>query len=162
MVKCIHAGYHRNKCKISRGHTKELLSYKYISYASSKTHWLYGDVIMDAIASQITSLVIVYSAFYSGADQRKHQTSASLAFVRGIRRGLVNSRHKWPITRKMFPFDDVIMEAECRIYTSVKTKPWAIQIMACRMFTTKPLSEPMLPYFQWDHMDVFQLNLFQI
>ena len=67
---------------------------------------------MGAIASQITSLFIVYSAFYSGADQRKHQSSASLAFVRGIHRGPVNSPHKWPVTRKMFPFDDVIMVGE--------------------------------------------------
>ena len=42
-------------------------------------------------------------------DQRKHQSSASLAFVWGIHRGPVNSPHKWPVTRKMFPFDDVIM-----------------------------------------------------
>ena len=69
----------------------------------------YGDVIMDAIASQITSLTIVYSIVYSDADQRKHQSSASLAFVRGIHGGPVNSPHKWPVTRKMFPFDDVIM-----------------------------------------------------
>ena len=48
---------------------------------------------------------------YSGADQRKHQSSASLAFVRGIHRWAVNSPHKWPVTRKMFPFDDVIMVA---------------------------------------------------
>ena len=66
-------------------------------------------VIMGAIASQITSLTIVYSIVYSDADQRKHQSSASLAFVRGIHRGPVNSPHKWPVTRKMFPFDDVIM-----------------------------------------------------
>ena len=69
----------------------------------------YGDVIMGEIASQITSLAIVYSAFYSGADQKKHQSPASLAFVRGIHRGPVNSPHKWPVARKMFPFDDVIM-----------------------------------------------------
>ena len=56
---------------------------------------------MDAIASQITSFTIVYSTVYSDTDQRKHQSSASLAFVRGI--------HKWPVTRKMFPFDDVII-----------------------------------------------------
>ena len=61
------------------------------------------------MASQITSLTIVYSNVYSGSDQRKHQSSASLAFVRGIHRGPVNSPHKWPVTRKMFPFDDVIM-----------------------------------------------------
>ena len=59
---------------------------------------------MGTIASQISSLNI-----YSDADQRKHQSSASLAFVRVIHRGPVNSPHKWPVTRKMFPFDDVIM-----------------------------------------------------
>ena len=68
----------------------------------------YYDVIMGAIASQITSLTIVYSTVYSGADQSKHQSSASLAFVWGIHPP-VNSPHKWPVTRKMFPFDDVIM-----------------------------------------------------
>ena len=41
--------------------------------------------------------------------QRKHRSSASLAVVRRIHRWLVNSPHKWPVTRKMFPFDDVIM-----------------------------------------------------
>ena len=69
----------------------------------------YGDVIMGAIGSQITSLTIVYSTVYSDAEQRKHQSSASLAFVRGIPRFPVNSPHKWPVTRKMFPFDDIIM-----------------------------------------------------
>ena len=64
---------------------------------------------MGAMASQITSLTIVYSIVYWGTDQRKHQSSASLAFVRGIHRGPVNSPHKGPVTRKMFPFDDVIM-----------------------------------------------------
>ena len=64
---------------------------------------------MTTMASQITSLMVVYSTVYSGADQRKYQSSASLAFVRGIHRGPVNSPHKWPVTRKMFPFDNVIM-----------------------------------------------------
>ena len=40
---------------------------------------------------------------------KKHQSSASLAFLWGIQRRPVNSPHKWPVTRKMFPFDDVIM-----------------------------------------------------
>ena len=74
-----------------------------------RRHWHYSDVIMSTIASQIISLIIVYSTVYSGADQRKHQSSASLAFVRGIHRWPVNSPHKWPVTRKMFPFDDVIV-----------------------------------------------------
>ena len=68
------------------------------------------DVIMiSAMASQITRLTIVYSTVYSGADQRKHQRSTSLAFVRGIHRWPVNSSHKRPVTRKLLPFDDVIM-----------------------------------------------------
>ena len=69
----------------------------------------YNDVIMGAMTSQITSLTIVYSTVYSDADQRKHQSSASLAFVRGIQRWPVNSPHKGPVTRKMFPLGDVIM-----------------------------------------------------
>ena len=72
----------------------------------------YDDVIMGAMASQITSLTIV-STVYSDADQRQHQSSASLAFVRGIHRGPVNSPHKWPVTRKMSPFDDIIMVILC-------------------------------------------------
>ena len=68
-----------------------------------------SDVTMSTIASQITSLTIVYSTVYSGPDQTKYQSSASLAFVWGIQRGPVNSPHKWPVTRKMFTFDNVIM-----------------------------------------------------
>ena len=63
----------------------------------------YFDVIMGAIASQITSLMIVYSTVYLCADQRKHQSSAPLAFVWGIHRWPVNSPHKGPVTRKMCP-----------------------------------------------------------
>ena len=87
-----------------------------VSFSGASDHWgdrtnalHYNDVVMGAISSQITSLTIVYSTVYSDADLRKHQSSASLAFVRGIHRGLVNSPHKWPVTRKMFPFDDVNM-----------------------------------------------------
>ena len=78
---------------------------------------------MGAIASQITSLTIVFSTVYLDTDQRKHQSSASLAFVRGIHRRPVNSPHKWPVTRKMFPFDGVIMSnvAHPRAKPSLKT-----------------------------------------
>ena len=78
----------------------------------------YSNTIMGAMASQITRLTIVYSAVYSDVDQRKHQSSASLPFVRGIHRWPVNSPHKWPVTRKMFPFDDVIRVSVAR-YTHV-------------------------------------------
>ena len=76
---------------------------------SSTWYFHYNDATMSTIASQITSLTIVYSIVYSGADLSKHQSSASQAFVWGIHRSPVNSPHKWPVTRKMFPFDDVIM-----------------------------------------------------
>ena len=78
----------------------------------------YCDVIMGAMASQITSFTIAYSSVHSGTDQRKHQSSASLAYVRGIHRWPVNSPHIWPVTRKIFPFDDVIMS---------KSKTWQHQ-----------------------------------
>ena len=68
----------------------------------------YNDVIMNAMASQITSLTIVYATVYSGSNQRKHQRPATLAFVRGIQRWPVNSPRKGS-TRKNFPFDDVII-----------------------------------------------------
>ena len=84
---------------------------------------------MGAMGSQITSLTIVYSTVHSGTDQRKHQSSALLAFVRGIHRRPVISPYKWPATRKMFPFDDVIMihTHMCILYTytSVHTCAWA-------------------------------------
>ena len=62
----------------------------------------YNDVVMNAMTSQITSLTIVCSTVYSGADRREHQSSESLAFVRGIHQWPVNSPHKWPVTRKIW------------------------------------------------------------
>ena len=97
----------------------------------SSTHH-YNDVIMGTIASQITSLTIVYSTVYSDADQRKHQRSASLAFVRGIYQGPVNFPHKWPLTRKLFPFDDVIMMYLIRKLLSLRcvlSQLWSDKLM---------------------------------
>ena len=76
------------------------------------------------MASQITSLTIAYSTVYSDADQRKNQSSESLAFVWGIHQSPVNSPHKGLVTRKMFPFDDVIIGAVMRKYL-----PWTSIIM---------------------------------
>ena len=88
----------------------DCLYYGAIIVVGHEKTWVhYSDVMMSPTASQITSLAIVYSSVYSGADQRKHQSSASLAFVRGIHRWPVNSLHKGPVTRKIFPFDDVII-----------------------------------------------------
>ena len=63
----------------------------------------YSDVIMSAIASQMTGVSIVFSIVPSGADKRKHQSSASLGFVSRFH------SHKGSVTRKMFPFVYVIM-----------------------------------------------------
>ena len=105
----------------SRGRNSEYQAWKFLSVSPGLILYHYKDlnelsvcarhyidVTMTTMASQITSLTIVYSIVYSGTDQRKHQSSASLAFVRGIHWGPVNSPHKGPVTRKMFPFDDVI------------------------------------------------------
>ena len=79
---------------------------------------------MSAMASQITSLTSVYSTVYSGADQSKIQSSASLAFVMGIHRWPVNSPHKWPVTRKMIPFDDIIIiSLRSDIYSLITNVP---------------------------------------
>ena len=61
-------------------------SYKVV-FACEGTHFChYNDLTMTMMAPQITSLTVVYSIVDAGADQRKHQSSASLAFVRGIHR----------------------------------------------------------------------------
>ena len=62
----------------------------------------YNYVIMSLMVFQITSLTIVYSIVYSSVFQRKHQSSAPLAFEWGIHRSPVNSPHKWQVTRKYF------------------------------------------------------------
>ena len=71
--------------------------------------WFPSDFIMSTMESQMTSVSTVYSNVCWGTDQRKHQSSASLAFVREIPRWPVNFPHKRPVTWKMFPLDYVIM-----------------------------------------------------
>ena len=90
----------------------------------------YSNIIMRVMAFQITSISMVCLTICSGADQRKNQSATSLAFVRGIQRWPVNSLHKGPVTRKMFPFNDVIMHLE--------------KIMAYCLFDTTALPEWML------------------
>ena len=97
----------------------------------------YNDVKMSAMASQITSLTIVYS---TDADQRKHQSSALLAFVRGIPRWPTNFPHKRPVTRKMFSFDDASCRWAVRSLISSATRWWQ---------QTKKIKD--LPYlFLWE------------
>ena len=93
-----------------------------------------------AMASQIISLTIDYSTIYSGADQRKHQSSVSLAFVWGIHRWLVNSPHKWPVTRKIFPVDDIIM---CAVYPMGFTHGF---VMLCFVVVLLPYFSGFLSY----------------
>ena len=95
----------------------------------------YGDVTMGAIASQITSVSNVYSTVCSGTDQRKHQSSASLAFVRGIHRGPVNSPHKRSVTRKIFPLDDIIMQRIYDVHKEVSVRricPWNLRMSSAK------------------------------
>ena len=113
----------------------------------------YNDVIMGAIACQITSLTIVYSIVYWDADQRKHQSSASLAFVRRIHRWPVNSPHKWPVARKIFSFDDVIMMILCILSNNAvvwmsiiwKESKWAILPDKCTHLLLTWPSGPLIP-----------------
>ena len=69
----------------------------------------YNEFIVSVMASQITIITIVCSMVYSNSGQRKRQSFASLVFVKEIHRWPVNSPHKGPITRKVSPFDDVII-----------------------------------------------------
>ena len=89
-----------------------------VSWGTTPLLWLqcacvssshHSDAIMIAMASQITGVLFVCSTVCSGAGQRKHHSYESLAFVTGIHRWPVDSPHKGPVTRNMFPFDDVIM-----------------------------------------------------
>ena len=115
----------------------------------------YSDVIMSAMASRITGISMVCSTFCSGTYQRKQQSSASLAFVWGIHRWPANYPHKGPVTRKMFPFDNVIMNSlqggywnieyfeetyslsPIDAYTRQQTRPSLFEIMAWLLFGTK-------------------------
>ena len=97
-----------------------------------------SDAIMSAMASQITGFTIVYSTVCSGANQRKHQSSVWLAFE--IHRWPVNSLHEGPVTRKMFPFDDVIMD------------PWVKLIRFDKNGArSSPKHYVMLPKVPWTH-----------
>ena len=73
-------------------------------------HYHYDDAIKGAMASQITSLTIVYLTFFR-AQIKETSKFRVTGLCAGIHRRPVNSPHKWPVTRKMFPFDDVIMTA---------------------------------------------------
>ena len=120
----------------------------------------YCDVIMSPTASQITSLTVVYSILYSGTDQRKPQSSASLAFVRGIQRWPVNSPHKCQVTRKMFPFDDVIMSDKTETVSdntqlSIVWSLWALS----KSFGRNVISLDVLQHLDYTHLTVERYSI---
>ena len=102
---------------------------------------------MTTMASQITSLKVVYSIVYSGADQRKNLSSASLAFVRGIHRDRWIPRTNGPVTRKMLPFEDVIMVIG--ITMQVDMVPWNHLRYWPDGFPSQNVSQAELWYFLW-------------
>ena len=86
---------------------KQIVTFKKSKLEYHLQYFAHYDVtVMELDGVKITSVSIVCSTICSGADQRKHKSSASLAFARGIHQWLVNSPHKQPVTRKVFPFDD--------------------------------------------------------
>ena len=124
----------------------------------------YNEVIMSAMASQIISLVIVYSTFYWGAYKKykKHQSSASLAFVRGIHAWPVNSPKKWPVTRKMFPYDDAIIcnswsfEDECSSCTELEMLAQNILIDLIGVGIIKPITDISI---WWKYLQGYFINI---
>ena len=116
-----------------------------ITYAGTPSvtlHWRHND--HDGVSNHQPHDCLLNR--YSGSDQRKHQSSVLLAFGRGIHRGPVNSPHKWPVTRKMFPFDDVIMNLHdpCpstnqQAYLSMHTLLWYILSWLCQSHLFKTL-----------------------
>ena len=92
------------------------------------------------LTSQIISRAIVYSTVYSGADRRKHQSSASLATVQGIHRWPVNSPLKRPVTREMFPFDGVTMFKSREITLSLnlfRSRYKGVRQITCKCWLTR-------------------------
>ena len=84
-------------------------SWKCLKGHSINRQLQYSDIIMSVMASQTTGVSIVSTVHSIRRRSKKTSNSASLAFVKGIHRWPVNSPHKGPVTRKMLPFDDVVI-----------------------------------------------------
>ena len=96
----------------------------------------YSDVIMSAVATKIAEVSSEYSTVNSGASQRKHQSPAWLAFVRGIQLWPADSSHKRSVTRKMFSFDDVRMT--CTTWVVGMDYRWVSVLLSnCRWLTSE-------------------------
>ena len=114
---------HHGTCVLTCG---DEITYSFMLLIS-RHHWSlhYDDVIMSVIASQITSLTIVYSTVYSDSDQRKHQSSTSLAFVWGIHRDRWIPRTKGQLRGKCFH----LMTSSCSV-----VKPQSIWLVCARCY----------------------------
>ena len=104
----------------------------------------YGDVIMGALASQITRLAIVYSTVYSDADERKHQSSASLAFVWGIHRDRWIPRTKGQLRGKCF---------------HLMTSSWYVWKYVPLIVAVRPSAKILKPYDFWCESNSMQISL---
>ena len=89
-------------CKANRSWAKENTIQQIKTFTADILFWHRRDIIMSTVASQITGVSIVCLTACSGAEQRKYQSSAWLAFVRGIHRWPVDSPHKGPVTQKNY------------------------------------------------------------
>ena len=119
------------------------MSSQYINQCRFIVNWFPGNKLLSfseyyklllkkmTTVAQITYVSSVCSIVYSGADQRKHQSLASLAFVSIIQQWPVDSPQKGPVTPKMLPFDDVIVITKtqwfrCRYELIVETSIWIL------------------------------------
>ena len=115
---------------------KQLLAVTHPCLNFSRTFAHYNDVITSAMASQITGVSLVCPTVCSGTDQIKHQSSTSLAFVMGIHLWPTDSHHKRPVTRKMFPFDDVITAETALNYKLISNYTFKYGKYLCRKSVT--------------------------
>ena len=151
-------------CQWNKLETWDVIKWKYFPH-----NWPfhYIDVIMTTMASQITCLTIVYSTVYTDADQRKHQSSSSLAFLWGIHRWIPRTNGQLrgkcfhlmtlsccegisPVTRTTASDGSFDVLFDLRLNKRQQIGSVMVQIMACRLLGTKSLSEPMLRYCQLD------------
>ena len=135
---------------------------------------------MTTVAFQITSRTIVYSIVYSGADQRKHQSSASLAFVRRIHRGRWIPRTKGQLRGKCFH----LMTSSCNARHGVLDSgdlitsnhglstldvQWVAQISSesrfwldNRLFNSLSIWNVSAPLIRWHHLNLFHTWIYFI
>ena len=132
---CINSSARQKKCEIFCSCSRMLTSRGRVKIADIQPTRLWkefrewkllknhnNDVIMTTIASQITSLTVVYSTLYSDADQTKHQSSASLAFVRGIHRDRWIPRTKGQLRGKCFHLmtSSCLVKFHCNLFSMVR------------------------------------------